>query len=428
MTRAALSPGSAWLGLFVWLYPLAFCHAADSVPGPQAELVGIARLPADVFVPGPVSGQFIDAAEDAELARLLPFSPGQPLQGFSAILDQGDGSFLVLADNGYGSKQNSADFVLSIYRIRPQFRTVDGGSGTIGVESSIRLRDPYKQAPFRLVADQDQLVMQGKAISIDPGIRQPVLLTGADFDPESFQRMADGSFWIGDEFGPWMLHFDRVGRLLQVPVSLPGVTSPDNLLVAGEASLAQRSGGFEGMAYDAERNLLFPMLEKPLQGGGAHVLIHAFDPQSGKFLKQAPMRYPLDQGATSIGAIQYSGRGSFIVLERDNAQGEAARIKRIYRVDEARVDEHGLLQKLLLVDLLDIQDPHGLAGANSGAEGKSFAFSFQTIESLIILGPDTLGLVNDNNYPFGDGPGSEADAAPEDTVFIVLKVAALRQD
>ena len=30
--------------------------------------------------------------------------------------------------------------------------------------------------------------------------------------PESIFEASDGTFWIGDEFGPWMLHFDRAGR------------------------------------------------------------------------------------------------------------------------------------------------------------------------------------------------------------------------
>ena len=51
------------------------------------------------------------------------------------------------------------------------------------------------------------------------------LLTGGDFDIESLQRMPDGSFWIGEEFGPFLLHVDRRGRVLSAPVAVPAAAS-----------------------------------------------------------------------------------------------------------------------------------------------------------------------------------------------------------
>lgn len=411
-------------------FPGLACQADDPGASPLAELVGIARLPADVFVPGPVSGQWIDPAGNEELAALLPFSLGQPIQGFSAIIPDGHGRFLVLADNGYGSRDNSADFILTLYRIRPDFRTHGGGSGTIAIESAIRLRDPLGQAPFRLTAEADSLPRGDDQVPVDPSMHQYALLSGADFDPESLQRVADGSFWIGDEFGPWLLHFDVVGRLLEAPVPLPGVSGPDNPLDIAYPRLAARSGGFEGLALDPERNLLFPMLEKPLEDGSTFLNIYTFDPRDGRFLDRPAMHYPLDQGGRAAGAIQSLGGGSFLVVERDDNQGEAAMTKRIYRVTEGRVNEDGWLIKDLVVDLLNIHDPWGLGAAGeaigAGSVSGRFSFPYLTIESLVILGPDTLGVVNDNNYPFGSGPGGKAGDGPEETLFIVLKVPGLR--
>ena len=399
-------------------------HDAGSVQ--PAELVAIARIPGDQFVPGPVSGQFIDPQAEPGLDKLLPFRLGQPLQGFSAVVKEGESTFLALADNGYGARANSADFVLTVYRIRPDFRTHSGGSGTIAVESAIRLRDPMKQAQFERVADSEWYPPADAKVPVDPAIRRLELLTGADFDPESLQRLRDGSFWIGDEFGPWLLHFDIVGRLLQAPAPLPGVSGPDNVLVPGEAHLAVRSGGFEGMAWDREQNLLYPMLEKPLEGGGADLNIYVFDPQRGAFLDRPPLRYPLEQGARAAGDIQSLGNGGFLVLERDGEQGDAARIKRVYRVQEGRVDADGRLRKELVADLLEIADPHGLAAGTPGSSEGRYRFSFETIESLVVLGKDRLGVVNDNNYPFGNGPGGAGDDLPEATVFIILDVPALK--
>ena len=52
-------------------------------------------------------------------------------------------------------------------------------------------------------------------IPVDTSIRNRRLLTGADFDVESIARMDDGTFWVGEEFGPYLLHFDEQGALLR---------------------------------------------------------------------------------------------------------------------------------------------------------------------------------------------------------------------
>jgi glycerophosphoryl diester phosphodiesterase len=172
-----------------------FGVASDSAVG----LVGRAVLPAATFVDGPASGSLIGS-----------YFSSQPVQGFSCLVDAKDGSFWALADNGYGSIENSADFRLRIYRIRPDLRTRDGGSGSISVESYIELRDPDKKVKFAIV---NQFTSER-------------VLTGADFDVESLRIAPDGSLWIGDEFGPFLLHFDGSGRLLDEPIALPDPNDP----------------------------------------------------------------------------------------------------------------------------------------------------------------------------------------------------------
>ena len=60
----------------------------------------------------------------------FPIEEGQIVEGFSGIVE-GDrpGQFLAMADNGFGNKANSADFLLRAYVVEPDFKTADGGSG-----------------------------------------------------------------------------------------------------------------------------------------------------------------------------------------------------------------------------------------------------------------------------------------------------------
>ena len=59
-------------------------------------------------------------------------------------------------------------------------------------------------------------------------------LTGADFDTEGFQIIGD-TFWIGDEFGPYILKADKTGKVLAVFETMADgkpVRSPDHWAVA----------------------------------------------------------------------------------------------------------------------------------------------------------------------------------------------------
>ncbi|MEH2246329.1 esterase-like activity of phytase family protein [Nostoc sp.] len=163
------------------------------------KLVGFASLPADTFGDGPVSGKEISAN-----GRTGPF-PGQPIQGFSGVQFANNNSFYFLSDNGYGSKDNSKDFLLRINRLDPNFKGTENGDGSVKVLDYIQLSDPNNKVPF-------EIVNQGTTGR---------LLTGADFDVESFVFDKDGTIWVGDEFGPYLLHFDATGKLLEAPIATP---------------------------------------------------------------------------------------------------------------------------------------------------------------------------------------------------------------
>ena len=97
-------------------------------------------------------------------------------------------------------------------------------------------------------------------------------LTGADLDPESFQRMPDGTFWFGEEFGPALVHTDAQGRVLETPVVPEGVRSPDSPVLAGQQPTIASSKGFEGMALSPDGRTLYPLLEGPVTGDDPQTL------------------------------------------------------------------------------------------------------------------------------------------------------------
>ncbi|MFZ5440646.1 MAG: esterase-like activity of phytase family protein, partial [Myxococcota bacterium] len=119
---------------------------------------------------------------------------GQPVQGFSGLTLDVDGGLLAVTDNGFGALVNSDDFYPRVFRL-------EFADGALHTTPLFRFADA--QGP----------------------------LTGAEVDPESLVRAADGTFWVGEEFGPSLLHVDGRGQVLErfwVPEPDGGVLrSPD---------------------------------------------------------------------------------------------------------------------------------------------------------------------------------------------------------
>ncbi len=458
MLPAAFRPAT----LAIACCALGLATAAPAQTRFDAELVGHAILPAATFVAPPadappdlaVSGRFTGpgnlrndvvgsqpgAAGSGAQARptgmALPFA-GQPVQGFSGITAAGDGSYWVLVDNGFGSKRNSADAALRLHRVRPDFR-----NGTVAVEHTVFLSDPLRRVPFRIAFE---------------GTRERYL-TGADFDPESLQPIdhGDGGFWIGEEFGPYLLRVDREGRVQFITEArLDGRTlrSPDHpsLQVPSDPTEAvqfevPRSGGFEGLAASRDGKHLYALLERPLFGAGGKT--------EGRFLRLLEFdaerrnwtgrhwRYALEAGATAIGDFNLIDERRALVIERDDGEGDPeracaagqsppacfpnpARFKRIVLIDLGEVGADGTVRKIGYIDLLDIRDSARVSRRNGDADpalGARFRFPFVTIESVAVVDDEHIIVANDNNLPFSAG---RFLTRADDNEFILLRVPGL---
>ncbi len=238
-----------------------------------AKLAGQAILPANTMTAAPAdapeflktSGKFttpgkrveklgtVDGKDGARVTDVKLPLDGQPIQGFSGIKAMADGTFWTLSDNGFGSKANSSDAMLFLHQVK-----FDWATNKVDVVKNIFLSDPNKIAPF-------PIVMEGS---------EKRYLTGADFDIESIQPVADG-FWLGEEFGPYLIKVDALGQLTDVVATVVDgkpVKSPDNPTLSMPANPTaklpvfnlKRSGGYEGMAMSKDGSKLYGLLEGPL--------------------------------------------------------------------------------------------------------------------------------------------------------------------
>ncbi len=418
----------------------------------DATLAGQAVLPAMSFMAPPeeagpafvVSGRFaaVAARRVEEIGSVegksfldgrttgiaLPFV-GQPVQGFSGIETLARDRFRVLVDNGFGSKANSPDALLSFHEV-----TVDWSSGRVHRDETVFLHDPGKVVPFRIVNE----------------FTRARYLTGGDLDIESIQTVGD-LHWIGDEFGPYLIAVDRTGKVVsfhETEVDGKVVRSPDHHAVANPATPGpvrfevRRSRGFEGMAAAPDGRFLYAMLEGPIYVGDQPAVetvgdkevlrILEFDAQARRWTGRS-WKYALEVAGNNIGDFNMIDATRALVIERDNAEGDpllrckpeqksgcfpkVAEFKRVYLIDLANLNDAGLVEKVAYVDLLTIDDPKGVAKV--GTVGGRFTFPFVTIENVDIVDERHIVVANDNNLPFSAGRSpNTADA----TEFVLLDV------
>ncbi|WP_432283855.1 esterase-like activity of phytase family protein [Aminobacter sp. BA135] len=419
----------------------------------KATLVGHAILPANTIIAAPEnapehlrsSGKFTtpdrkraeglgtvpgkDGVRPTGLS--LPFD-GQPVQGFSGIKAVGDGTFWSLSDNGFGNKLNSTDAALMLHHM-----SFDWDKGTMNRIKTLFLTDPDRKAPF-------PIVLEGSDTRF---------LTGGDFDVESIQPVIDG-FWVGEEFGPYLLKFDLDGKLTDVidtvaegePVRSPDhptLTLPGNPVAKNPVFNLKRSGGYEGLAMSKDGSRLFGMLEGPRYmadgevekvDGKTALRVIEFDAAKKEWTGRSWL-YPLADGGEAIGDFNMISATEALVIERDNGAGtadkacadanapkpdcfaRAAKVKRIYKIEMTDDNVGKAVRKVGYIDLMKIADPDNKK-RQGGGEG-FYDMPFVTIENVDLVDESHIVVGNDNNLPFS--AGRALDKA-DDNEFVLLEV------
>ena len=438
-------------GAALFCAALAPAHAQQAFP---ATLTGHAVMPALTVIPAPAdapadlrhAGKFTTAQRVEKLGSVmglsagrptgisLPFD-GQPVQGHSGIKRMADGSYWLLTDNGAGSKANSPDFMLHLSHY-----TVDFQSGQFNRQKTVFLHDPDKKVPFRITQEGTD----------------KRYLTGADFDPESFQ-FAGGALWVAEEFGPYLIKADLNGKVLAVfdtkvdgkvvrSPDAPGVLMPGAPDAKPTAFDVKRSKGFEGMAASKDGSKLYALLEGALWNeaakayenvGGKQVLrVLEFDVKSEQWTGRH-WKYVMEANHHAIGDFNMIDNTTGLIIERDNGEGTAdkacpadqkrtdcfhdlAKFKRVYKIEMSDANVGGEIRKIGYIDLMNIQDPQRLA--KKPLTNGVLAFPFFTIENVDVVDDKHIVVGNDNNLPFSS---SRDPNKADDNELVLLQVEAL---
>jgi hypothetical protein len=400
-------------------------------PGPTLE--GRAVLPVATYAPGPQSGAFFAG----QTINGISFpTPSQPVEGFSAVVSgRRPGEYLAMADNGFGTKANSFDFLLRAYFVSPDFKTAKGGTGAVHVDLDdfVQFRDPNGVIGFPIQRPADRL------------------LTGADLDPESLQRGKGGDLWMGDEFGPWILHFDETGVLLEPPFRVPAglvgsksdtgfLESPSSPFISSSAqATVAGSRGFESMAATPDGKYLYGLLEgATVQDSNTDrryllefsIPDRAFTGRVWQYRTQPTVTGV--QQCCFMADLWALDRHRMVVIERDNGRGApvppfpATFSRGVYVIDLRDVGSDGFLEKTRIIDLTAIADPDlvSLPPIHTGDVqlGDPFGVACESIEAIHVIDAERLLLGCDNNFPnTGRNP-----VLADDNELIVVRVPGLK--
>ena len=197
-------------------------------------------------------------------------------------------------------------------------------------------------------------------------------------DTEGLTVSPDGTFWVSDEYGPYLLHFNADGILIEE-------YSPFNGKLPAHYALRQPNRGMEGLCIGNDGKTLYGIMQSPLDGGCPEIFrtnipLLVIDTENGTCLEYA---YTPDSRECGVSALVCLDDTTLLVLERDGKfPGDGEVCKRIYRITLPATDSLCLLSKTLAADLLQVCP----------------GYDHDKPEGMALINDSTLGVVNDDDF------------------------------
>ncbi|MEH2367231.1 phytase [Nostoc sp.] len=245
---------------------------------------------------------------------------------------------------------------------------------------------------------------------------------GADL--EGIVVAENGDYWLVDEYRPSIYHFDTNGKLIERFIPQGTATAPNPDRSAGTfgtevlpAVYAQRRNnrGFEAVALQG--NKLYAFIQSPIDNpdvandatskASLNLRILEFDIVTKQVTGEYLYRLEGLPGTDKIGDAVSLGNGKFAVVERDD-NGTSAGNKLIYQIDLAGATNINNPANFTLPTGKTIEQLTSaeLATANITPVSKSLIANaaqlgytgVEKLEGLALVAPNTLALINDNDF------------------------------
>lgn len=286
--------------------------------------------------------------------------------GSAMAADPNDpGAFFMLTDRGPnidGTAANSKVFATPDFA--PQIGKFRVKNGRMILEKIIELKNSTGGKLNGLPNPANQGGTGETALDVSGN----VLPTSVDgIDSEGLAVAQDGSFWVSDEYGPHIVHFDPTGKTIERINPFGSGTGGRRIPLVFATRRANR--GMEGLTLTPDGKTLVGMMQFPLYNpsaaaisGSLVIRILTFDIATAATKQYVYLMERANlQAVSEIAAITAT---TFLVIERDGEYGTDANkstlFKRVYKID--------------LAGATDISDP------TNGTNGR--LFGGKTVEEL----------------------------------------------
>ena len=304
----------------------------------------------------------------------------------------------------------------SIYRVM----LLDNGTFRVTDVITLKDRDGMPLSgmlnPLKTAATENAMDGTGKPL--------PRELNG--FDAEGIVRLADGTFWIGDENGPSIAHFSADGRMItrHVPQGTEGEFAGAKYDVKGTlpAILAKRpiNRGIEFMAVSPDENFLYFIMQNALANPDVKTYQQAKNIRLFK-IERASMKvvgeyvYTLDDPGTfrrdpskrqndpRISELMAIGLDRLIVLERTDQTTKLYEVELggATNIAGTRWDDATTLPSLEATTVADAKIT--AVPKTLRLDTANFPDIVGKTEGMALLGDGALAVINDDDYGIAGG-------------------------
>lgn len=249
----------------------------------------------------------------------------------------------------------------------------------------------------------------------------PIAPSADGIDSEGLVLAADGTFWVSDEYGPHIVHFDASGKTIErinpFGTGTGGRTLPKVL------ARRRPNRGMEGLTLTPDGKTLVGLMQSPLYNpsssavsGSVVLRVVTFEIATGTTKQYVYLMENASlTGCSEIAAITNT---TFLALERDGDYGgntaKPATFKRIYKFDLAGATDisdpaNGDGGKLYSGSTVEqLKNMTGLTNAGIVPVKKTLVFDLLTDispiyphdkpEGLVLIGSNTLAISNDDDF------------------------------